>query len=123
VIFELACTTCHGYGAFPPLVRNDCEDCQGTGVESHPWDETSSPRTLEDLEDSEDEERTQVDMTASKLIERGEFETIEQLILSGQMPDDRISALMQAFPAFGEWLRKRAAARQEQANMEFGGGL
>jgi hypothetical protein len=54
--YEIECTTCHGHGAHPPLLRNDCEDCGGVGVLAHPRDPDSSPRSDDDM-DEEDEQR------------------------------------------------------------------
>ena len=41
-----------------------------------------------------------------------DFERLEALILSGQVPDSEIQKLIRDIPGFGRWWRTRAAARQ-----------
>lgn len=41
------------------------------------------------------------------------WRALEEIILSGQMPEDRLHALLEADGAFAAWIAARAAERQE----------
>jgi hypothetical protein len=41
-----------------------------------------------------------------------EWIALEQIILSGQMPDDELQSRMREDPEFAAWLKSRAQARQ-----------
>jgi len=54
-------------------------------------------------------------LSVDELAERGleeDFLVIEAIVLSGQMPEPALMALMERAPAFASWLKTRAAERQ-----------
>jgi hypothetical protein len=46
------------------------------------------------------------------------YETLEQCILSGQVPEPDIIGRMRGDPQFARWLSERASARQSQKRQE-----
>ena len=47
-----------------------------------------------------------------RAVKLGEWEQLEQIILSGQMTDADLQQRLRENPLFAEWLRTRAEARQ-----------